>query len=80
MSTIPTRPPDYMFADSLYAALKRMDAIIEKPMCRAVEDGQRCMRALYSRNLCQLHYRRLTKHGDITMGHGKRKADDEVDR
>ena len=78
--TIPTQPPDYLFADSLYAALKRMDAIVEKPMCRAVEGGARCMRVLYSKQYCQLHYRRLAKHGDLTVGSGKRKADDEVSR
>jgi len=78
MTTFPTQPPDYMFADSLYAALRRMDAIIEKPMCHAIENGECCRRALYSKSLCQLHYRRLAKHGDITAGYGKRRNDDEV--
>lgn len=73
-------PPDRMFADALYAALKRMGAIVEQPICCAVEGGVRCARPLYSKDLCQLHERRLAKHGDLAAGYGKRKADSEVRR
>lgn len=73
--TIPTQPPDYLFADSLIAALRAMDAIVEAPaQCHAVEDGRRCTRALYSKNLCQLHYRRLAKYGDVRVGYGTREC------
>jgi hypothetical protein len=68
--------PDYLFADSLYAALKRAGAIEERPIC----GGAGCARARYSKDLCQLHYRRLAKHGNLDAGYGKRKADAEVAR
>lgn len=45
--------PDYAFPDALYAALKRMDAIIERPLhCTA----KGCTRPIYCKGLCSAHY------------------------
>ena len=57
-------PPDRMFADALYAALRQMGAIVERQVCRV----PRCGIAVHCGGLCQMHYRRWAKHGDVRIG------------